>query len=300
MLVERNGVAEILGYVLVSNMDTEQAQFSSERLADDWVLDQFGGSGLKKRHQALELSVNRIAFPGEYERLSFRGWTGQRDRTGTRGCQYHPISSQDTTPSGVGRAAASADLGYPQAAAYLLGEKVRELRMPWYGLNCAGPRVEPKGVRPTFPLKDAAVKSEVSEKSAALQVETALRRAAYIDGDGLTLGVSRNATETILTAILKDQCDCLGKVVARLVLGRALAVGPRHFRAVRYVQFTIAFEHGGELVAHDASTCDGTARRSGRRGFNKIAGSIGTVYDAPPTLRTRSSALSDQSRSWVV
>jgi hypothetical protein len=271
MLVERNGVAEILGYVLVSNMDTEQAQFSSERLADDWVLDQFGGSGLKKRHQALELSG-----------------------------QYHPISSQDTTPSGVGRAAASADLGYPQAAAYLLGEKVRELRMPWYGLNCAGPRVEPKGMRLTFPLKDAAVKSEVSEKSAALQVETALRRAAYIDGDGLTLGVSRNATETILTAILEDQCDCLGKVVARLVLGRTLAVGPRHFRAIRYVQFTIAFEHGGELVAHDASTCDGTARRSGRRGFNKIAGSIGTVYDAPPTLRTRSSALSDQSSSWVV
>jgi hypothetical protein len=29
--------------------------------------------------------------------------------------------------------------------------------MPWHGLNCAGSRVEPEGMRPTFSLKDAAV-----------------------------------------------------------------------------------------------------------------------------------------------
>jgi hypothetical protein len=93
----------------------------------------------------------------------------------------------------------------------------------------------------------------VPEKSAALHVDTALCYAAYIDGDYFALGVSRNATETILTAILEDQGDCLGKVIARLVFGRTLAIGPRHFRAVRYVQTPIAFEDGGELVAHDAS-----------------------------------------------
>jgi hypothetical protein len=108
-------------------------------------------------------------------------------------------------------------------------------------------------MRPTFAFQDAAVNPEVPEKSATLQVEMTSRCAADGDGDGFAFGIGRNASQTILTPILEDQQNRLDKVVARLVLGRTLAIGARHFRTVRNVQVTIAFENSGEFVAHDTS-----------------------------------------------
>jgi hypothetical protein len=126
--------------------------------------------------------------------------------------------------------------------------------VPWHGFNSASRGVEPEGVRSPLSLENAPVLPEMSEKGVPLHAYTRSGSTTNVYGDGLPLCIGGYPTESILSAILKDQLDRLDQALPGLILCAALSIRSRNFRTIGNYPVPILFEYGRKLVAHDPPT----------------------------------------------
>ncbi len=75
-------------------------------------------------------------------------------------------------------------------------------------------------------------------------------RVASLDDDRLPNGVRRNAAESVLATIFKDERDCFTKIRSSLFASVTLAIRTRDLSAERDEPVTILLDDGGELVVH--------------------------------------------------
>lgn len=112
--------------------------------------------------------------------------------------------------------------------------------MTWDGFNVACLGITPKRMGATFAFKVASIFSEMLSAMPCVS----------FNGHHFFRGFGWKASESILTAIFRDQLNSFGETLETFLLRSSLTISAGKFRAIGYEPFAILFDDGIKFVVY--------------------------------------------------